>query len=107
MPPSLGTFEGAAVATTTTIMNHQDGEVSPAAPAAASLKAASGSTSTSNNKAITKKSATRIKYKKAPGAPRRFKSAYMFFSTEKHRSIREELAEKGESEKVGCACVVT
>lgn len=30
-----------------------------------------------------------IKYEKAPLAPRRFKSAYMFFSTEKHKSIRE------------------
>ena len=40
------------------------------------------------------------KYKKAPDAPRRFKSSYMFFSTEKHRSIREELAKKGKTEKV-------
>lgn len=36
------------------------------------------------------------KYKKAPQAPRRFKSAYMFFSTEKHKEIR-----RTESEKVG------
>jgi hypothetical protein len=79
MPPSLGNL-GA--------MNRDD-EVSTA-----SLKAAPGK--------ATKKASTRIKYKKAPGAPRRFKSAYMFFSTEKHRSIREELAEKGKSEKVGC-----
>jgi hypothetical protein len=40
------------------------------------------------------------KFKKAPDAPRRFKSSYMFFSTEKHRSIRDELAKKGETEKV-------
>jgi hypothetical protein len=40
------------------------------------------------------------KYKKAPGAPRRFTSSYMLFSTEKHRSFREELAKKGETEKV-------
>uniref|UniRef100_A0A7S1UYX2 HMG box domain-containing protein n=1 Tax=Grammatophora oceanica TaxID=210454 RepID=A0A7S1UYX2_9STRA len=38
------------------------------------------------------------KFKKAPGAPRRFKSAYMFYSTEKHRSIRAELKEIGRSE---------
>ena len=81
MPPSLGNL-GA--------MNRDD-EVSTA-----SLKAAPGGKAT-------KKAATRIKYKKAPGAPRRLKSAYMFFSTEKHRSIREELAEKGESEKVCCS----
>ena len=42
-----------------------------------------------------------VKYKKAPQAPRRFKSSYMFFSTEKHKQIRKELAEKGEIEKVG------
>eukprot|EP00934_Nitzschia_sp_Nitz4_P003903 Nitzschia sp. Nitz4//scaffold295_size27985//9432//11102//NITZ4_008161-RA/size27985-snap-gene-0.63-mRNA-1//1//CDS//3329546245//3893//frame0 len=36
------------------------------------------------------------KYKKAPQAPRRFKSSYMFFSTEKHKSIRRDLAKKGE-----------
>ena len=34
------------------------------------------------------------KFKKAPQAPRRFKSAYMFFSTEKHKSIRQEQGKK-------------
>ena len=52
------------------------------------------------------KKATRLKYKKAPGAPRRFKSAYMFFSTEKHRSIRDELTKDGKSEKV-CFAIST
>lgn len=46
---------------------------------------------------MTKKSKT--KYKKAPQAPRRFKSAYMFFSTTKHKDIREELGTKGVAEK--------
>lgn len=32
-----------------------------------------------------------VKYKKAPEAPRRFKSAYMFFSTIKHKEIRENV----------------
>mmetsp|Transcript_11100 Transcript_11100/g.32120 ORF Transcript_11100/g.32120 Transcript_11100/m.32120 type:complete len:413 (-) Transcript_11100:360-1598(-) len=41
-----------------------------------------------------------VKYKKAPQAPRRFKSSYMFFSTVKHKKIREELAEKGEGQKL-------
>lgn len=41
-----------------------------------------------------------VKYKKAPQAPRRFKSSYMFFSTKKHKEIRAELAEKGEGNKV-------
>lgn len=36
-----------------------------------------------------------IKYKKAPQAPRRFKSSYMFFSTKKHKEIRAELTKKG------------
>jgi hypothetical protein len=48
------------------------------------------------------------KYKKAPQAPRRFKSSYMFFSTEKHKSIRKEFAERGGGlEKVGCAVVIS
>lgn len=46
---------------------------------------------------MTKKNKT--KYKKAPQAPRRFKSAYMFFSTTKHKEIREELASRGIAEK--------
>uniref|UniRef100_A0A7S4AU04 HMG box domain-containing protein n=1 Tax=Pseudo-nitzschia australis TaxID=44445 RepID=A0A7S4AU04_9STRA len=41
-----------------------------------------------------------VKYKKAPQAPRRFKSSYMFFSTMKHKLIRGELSEKGEGQKV-------
>lgn len=41
-----------------------------------------------------------VKYKKAPQAPRRFKSSYMFFSTKKHKEIRAELAEKGEGQKL-------
>lgn len=41
-----------------------------------------------------------VKYKKAPQAPRRFKSSYMFFSTKKHKEIRAELAEKGEGNKL-------
>jgi hypothetical protein len=41
-----------------------------------------------------------VKYKKAPQAPRRFKSSYMFFSTEKHKKIRKELTDKGDMSKV-------
>lgn len=40
------------------------------------------------------------KFKKAPQAPRRFKSAYMFFSTDKHKEIRDQLGADGISEKV-------
>mmetsp|Transcript_18538 Transcript_18538/g.21470 ORF Transcript_18538/g.21470 Transcript_18538/m.21470 type:complete len:431 (+) Transcript_18538:242-1534(+) len=36
------------------------------------------------------------KYKKAPQAPKRFKSSYMFYSTTKHKEIRAELTAKGE-----------
>jgi hypothetical protein len=43
----------------------------------------------------------RAKYKKAPGAPKRFKSAFIFFSTAKHKEIRKVLGEKGkDTEKV-------
>ena len=45
-------------------------------------------------KAVSKK--TNFKMKKAPGAPRRFKSAYMFFSTKKHKELREELNKNGQ-----------
>jgi hypothetical protein len=44
------------------------------------------------------------KYKKAPDAPKRFKSAFIIFSAEKHRVIKESLAEEGRSEKVGEIC---
>jgi hypothetical protein len=47
-----------------------------------------------------KKSFAPIKYKKAPNAPRRFKSSYMFFSTQKHKEIREERAKAGDDPKV-------
>jgi hypothetical protein len=50
--------------------------------------------------AAVKGPATTKKYKKAPDAPRRFKSAFIFFSIEKHRQIRETLASDGEVEKV-------
>jgi len=44
--------------------------------------------------------ATAIKFKKAPGAPLRFKSAFIFFSTRKHKEIRSQLGKAGEKEKV-------
>lgn len=47
----------------------------------------------------------RAKYKKAPGAPKRFKSAFIFFSTEKHKEIRAEMGDKGSAEKVRCVRV--
>jgi hypothetical protein len=42
-------------------------------------------------------------YAKAPGAPKRFKSAFIFFSSEKHPQIRSQLGEKGAKEKVSRA----
>lgn len=39
------------------------------------------------------------KYKKAPDAPKRFKSAFIIFSAEKHKEIKEDLARQGRSEK--------
>jgi hypothetical protein len=41
-----------------------------------------------------------IKLKKAPDAPKRFKSAFIFFSTEKHKEIRSQLMAEGNTEKV-------
>eukprot|EP00542_Grammatophora_oceanica_P013022 CAMPEP_0194031648 /NCGR_PEP_ID=MMETSP0009_2-20130614/4774_1 /TAXON_ID=210454 /ORGANISM="Grammatophora oceanica, Strain CCMP 410" /LENGTH=86 /DNA_ID=CAMNT_0038671861 /DNA_START=117 /DNA_END=373 /DNA_ORIENTATION=+ len=37
--------------------------------------------------------------KKAPGAPRRFKTAFIFFSTAKHKEIREQLGSRGSKQK--------
>ena len=46
------------------------------------------------------------KFKKAPQAPRRFKSAYMFFSTDKHKSIREDMDREGVVAKVSTDSMV-
>jgi hypothetical protein len=40
------------------------------------------------------------KYKKAPDAPKRFKSAFIIFSAEKHKMIKKDLLEQGKNEKV-------
>ena len=39
------------------------------------------------------------KFKKAPDAPKRFKSAFIIFSAEKHKAIKEDLAKQGKIEK--------
>jgi hypothetical protein len=51
-----------------------------------------------SNKALT---TAPPKYKKAPDAPKRFKSAFIIFSAEKHKEIKEDLAKLGRAEKVG------
>ncbi len=43
---------------------------------------------------------TLAKFKKAPQAPRRFKSAFIFFSSAKHKEIRAQLADSGVAVKV-------
>lgn len=40
------------------------------------------------------------KLKKAPGAPRRFKSAFIFYSTWKHKEIKERLRKEGSNERM-------
>jgi hypothetical protein len=42
----------------------------------------------------------RMKFKKAPDAPKRFKSAFIFFSSEKHKTIRAQLEAGGVAAKV-------
>lgn len=51
-------------------------------------------------KVVAKKAKKTTKFKKAPDAPRRFKSAFIFFSTNKHREIRENMKKNGKAEKV-------
>ena len=41
-----------------------------------------------------------IKYKKAPDAPKRFKSAFIFFSAEKHKEFKKELQQEGKTVRV-------
>ena len=41
----------------------------------------------------TRKKTQKMKFKKAPGAPKRFKSAYMFFSENMHKVIRQTVLE--------------
>ena len=43
---------------------------------------------------VKKTTAHSVKFKKAPGAPKRFKSAYMFFSEHQHKVIRENAVNK-------------
>lgn len=45
------------------------------------------------------KSSSAPKFKKAPDAPKRFKSAFIIFSAEKHKEIKLELAKEGRAEK--------
>jgi len=40
------------------------------------------------------------RFKKAPDAPKRFKSAFIIFSAEKHKEIKEHLTSQGRAEKV-------
>jgi len=53
-----------------------------------------------SDKATPASKRTVAKLKKAPDAPKRFKSAFIFFSTEKHKEIRSQLGDKGLAEKV-------
>ena len=39
-------------------------------------------------------------YEAAMAAPRRFKTAFIFFSSARHKEIKEELAQEGKTEKV-------
>ncbi|CAB9515983.1 group protein B3 [Seminavis robusta] len=40
-----------------------------------------------------------MKYKKAPDAPKRFKSAFIIFSAEKHKEIKKDLLDEGKAVK--------
>jgi len=42
---------------------------------------------------------TATKYKKAPDAPKRFKSAFIIFSAERHKQIKKKLEDEGRPEK--------
>lgn len=66
-----------------------------------------GSGLAASNKAAKAAAANKpAKYKKAPDAPKRFKSAFIIYSAEKHKAIKEDLAKQGRAEKV-CQCNLT
>ena len=64
----------------------------------AGINAVSKALNAANSAAASNKSGP--KYKKAPDAPKRFKSAFIIYSAEKHREIKEELISQGRTEKV-------
>jgi hypothetical protein len=43
---------------------------------------------------------TIAQFRKAPDAPKRFKSAFILFSAEKHKEIRAQLGQKSNTERV-------
>ncbi len=50
---------------------------------------------------------TNSSLKKAPEAPKRFKSAFIFFSAEKHKEIRAQMGDKGRVEQVTTFGILT
>jgi hypothetical protein len=50
--------------------------------------------------ATTGKGSGAARFKKAPDAPKRFKSAFIIFSAEKHKEIKVKLTAQGRQEKV-------
>uniref|UniRef100_A0A6U5NHK7 HMG box domain-containing protein n=1 Tax=Grammatophora oceanica TaxID=210454 RepID=A0A6U5NHK7_9STRA len=55
---------------------------------------ASSSTTPATKKIRKKRKKGSTKLRKAPGAPRRFKTAFIFFSTAKHKELREAMGKK-------------
>ena len=66
----------------------------------AGITAVSKALNAANSAAVSSKGGP--KYKKAPDAPKRFKSAFIIFSAEKHKEIKEDLISQGRTEKVSC-----
>jgi hypothetical protein len=52
------------------------------------------------NKIDPSRKKTAPKYEKAPEAPKRFKSAFILFSAEKHKQIRAQLGDRAQKERV-------
>ena len=71
----------------------------PGAPAYEDATAMESGTKASSRASNRSRRASR-KLKKAPGAPRRFKSSFIFFSSWKHKEIRNQLGKEQAKEKV-------
>ena len=82
---------------------NSDGSLITATAAAAAALAAPMPTTFPSlpKKAIAPAKKTKVKYCKAPGAPKRFKSAFIFFTMHRHKTIRKEIEEKlGKGDRV-------
>jgi len=101
VPPPPGGFTFGSSATATANANAGGVNAAATAAAAAALAAPMPSALPSLTKKAAAPAKKKVKYCKAPGAPKRFKSAFIFFTMNRHKTIRKEIEEKlGKGDRV-------